>query len=361
MEQVSKRFKPTEQYCDVEDLDFEVKDGEFFCFVGPTNSGKTTTLRLIAGLERPDSGGVFLDEKQVNEVHPSRREVAMLFETLALYPNRDGFGNISSPLRVKKFPKEDIQTRVMEVAKLLNIEHILYRTPETFSGGERQRVALARILVQHPRAYLLDEALGALDARLRIAMRSELKRIQRDLGQTMVFVTHDQEEAMSMGDRIGVLRGGRIQQIGTPQDLYSQPTNFYVAKTVGKPAMNFYQCALDRRDGKVFVIHDHFNLDMTDPLQKVEQAPQEDKVILGIRPEHVEIRETKQSDEDIEATVFISEPLGAKAIVDFKVGEETIRTLPSIDNQPEIKSTRWLQFRKDRIHLFEKTSEKAVR
>jgi len=221
-------------------------------------------------------------------------------------------------------------------------------------------VALARILVQHPRAYLLDEPLGALDARLRIAMRSELKRIQRDLGQTMVFVTHDQEEAMSMGDRIGVLKEGRIQQIGTPQDLYGQPMNYYVAKTIGKPAMNFYPCALERRDGKVFAVHDHFNLDVTDSLKKVEQGPQEDQVILGVRPEHVEIRETKQSDEDIQATVFISEPLGAKAIVDFKVGEETIRALPSADNQPEIKATRWLQFRKDKIHLFEKTSEKAI-
>jgi ABC-type sugar transport system ATPase subunit len=248
----------------------------------------------------------------------------------------------------------------MEVAKLLNIEHILYRTPETFSGGERQRVALARILVQHPRAYLLDEPLGALDARLRIAMRSELKRIQRDLGQTMVFVTHDQEEAMSMGDRVGVLKEGKIQQVGTPQNLYNQPTNLYVAKTIGKPVMNFYPCVLERRDGRFFAVHDRFNIDLTDTLQKVEQGPQEDQVILGIRPEHVEINETKQSDEDIQATVFISEPMGAKAIVDFRVGEETIRTLPSVDSQPEIKATRWLQFKKDKIHLFEKTSEKTL-
>ena len=360
MENVSKHFTRSAQYCNVDDLDFQVEDGEFFCLVGPTNSGKTTTLRLIAGLEKPDSGHVFIDQREVNDVHASHRQVAMLFETLALYPNRDGYGNIASPLRVRKMPKEDIRKRVMEVANLLNIEHILYRNPETFSGGEKQRVALARILVQHPKAYLLDEALGGLDARLRIAMRSELKRIQRDLGQTMVFVTHDQEEAMSMGNRIAVLKEGKIQQIGTPQEVYGRPTNFYVAKTIGKPAMNSYQCALERKDGKVFVVHSRFSLDMTDLLQEAVTPPQEDRVILGIRPEHVEIRETKQNDEDIPATVFISEPLGAKAIVDFKVGEETIRTLPSSDNQPEIKTTRWLHFRRDKIHLFEKASEKVI-
>ncbi|NIQ39449.1 MAG: ATP-binding cassette domain-containing protein [Proteobacteria bacterium] len=360
MENVSKRFTPSQQYCNVDDLSFDVKDGEFFCFVGPTNSGKTTTLRLIAGLEKPDSGRVLIDQREVNEVHPNQRQVAMLFETLALYPNKSGRDNIASPLKVKKVPKEDIQKRVTDVANLLNIEHILHRNPDTFSGGEKQRVALARVLVQNPQAFLLDEPLGGLDARLRIAMRSELKRIQRDMGKTLIFVTHDQEEAMSLGNRIGVLMEGRIQQIGTPQELYNHPVNFYVAKTIGKPAMNFFECALERKNGQVFVVHDRFNLDVTEPLQKSSTSPQENEVILGIRPEYIEISNGKQTDQDIAATVFISEPLGSKAIVDFKLGEETIRTLVPADNQPQIKEKKWLQFRKDRIHLFEKVSQKTI-
>jgi ABC-type sugar transport system ATPase subunit len=257
-------------------------------------------------------------------------------------------------------PKAEILRRVGEVAKLLNIEHILYRNPDTFSGGEKQRVALARVLVQNPHAFLLDEPLGGLDARLRIAMRSELKRIQRDVGKTMIFVTHDQEEAMALGNRIGVLKKGKIQQIGNPQELYNRPVNFYVAKSIGKPAMNFYTCALERKNGQVIVVHNHFNLNLTDFLQKATTSPKEGDVILGIRPESIEIKNDKQVDEDIPATVFISEPLGSKAIVDFKMGEQTIRTLVSSDSQPEIETTKWLHFRKDKIHLFEKASENTI-
>jgi multiple sugar transport system ATP-binding protein len=285
----------------------------------------------------------------------------MLFETLALYPNKSGYGNIASPLKIKKTPEAETQKRVMEVAKLLGLEHLLNRNPDTYSGGERQRVALGRILVQQPNAYLLDEPLGGLDARLRIFMRSELKRIQRDLGQTMVLASHDQEEAMSLGNRIAVLREGSIQQIGTPQELYKHPTNYYVAKTIGKPAMNFYRCTLERKNGKVFAMHDHFSLDLTDRMQSVAKPPKGDEVILGIRPEHVEIGDTEQGTGNIPATVFISEPLGAKAIVDFKMGEETIRTLVSADKLFQIKQTKWLRFREDKIHIFEKSSEEVIR
>ncbi len=360
MENVSKAFSAAERYRDVSELNFEVKDGELFCFVGPTNSGKTEILRLIAGLEMPDSGQIFIDEREATEIGPSQRGIAMLFETLALYPNKNGFDNIASPLKIKKVPKPQTRERVMQVAKLLKLEHLLDRTPETYSGGEKQRVALGRVFVQQPKAYLLDEPLGGLDARLRIAMRSELKRIQRDLGQTMVFVSHDQEEVLSLGNRIAVLKEGRIQQIGTPQDLYNSPVNSYVAKTIGKPAMNFCQCILKENNGKTLAVHEHFTLDIQELLQKAARKPKEDHILLGIRPEHIEIREAKQNEEDIPAIVFISEPLGAKAIVDFKVGEETIRTLGSADEPFEIKETRWLRFRKDKLHVFEEASEEAI-
>lgn len=360
MENVTKQFGPGKQYCNVYDFNFEVKDGELFCLVGPTNSGKTTTLRLIAGLEKPDQGHVYIGDWEVNHVHPSQRQIAMLFETLALYPNKDGYGNLASPLRVRKAPKVEIDRCVQEVATLLGIKHLLNRTPETYSGGEKQRVALGRILVQRPRAYLLDEPLGALDARLRISMRSELKRLQRELGQTMIFVTHDQEEAMSLGNRIAVLKEGRIQQIGTPLELYQHPVNYYVAKSIGKPAMNFYDCTLRQRNEKTFVMHDHFSLDIDDRLKGMKKQPKERKMILGIRPEHIDISDVKQTEEDIAAEVFISEPLGAKAIVDFKLSEETIRALTPSDQQFEIKGKKWLRFQKRKIHLFEKESGEAI-
>ena len=360
MQNVSKVFSPSEQYRGVYDLNFEVKDGEFFCFVGPTNSGKTEILRLIAGLEKPDSGVVFIDEREANDIDPGQRRIAMLFETLALYPNKNAFDNIASPLKIKKMSKTRIRERVMEVAKLLGLEHLLDRTPETYSGGEKQRVALGRVFVQQPDAYLLDEPLGGLDARLRIAMRSELRRIQKDLGQTMVFVSHDQEEVMSLGNRIAVLKEGRIQQIGPPQELYNHPVNFWVAKTIGKPAMNFFPCTLRRENGKAFAVHDHFRLSIQDFLENTGKTAQEGEIILGIRPEHIEIGEAKKGEEDIPAVVFISEPLGSKAIVDFKVGEETIHVFASADEPFEIKETRWLRYRKDKLHIFEKASEEAV-
>jgi multiple sugar transport system ATP-binding protein len=360
MQDVSKAFSPSERYRGVYDLNFEVKDGEFFCFVGPTNSGKSEILRLIAGLEKPDSGLVFIDEREANDIDPGQRRIAMLFETLALYPNKNGFDNIASPLKIKKMPKTQIRERVMEVAKLLGLEHLLDRTPETYSGGEKQRVALGRVFVQQPDAYLLDEPLGGLDARLRIAMRSELRRIQRDLGQTMVFVSHDQEEVMSLGNRIAVLKEGGIQQIGSPQELYNHPVNFWVAKTIGKPAMNFYPCNFKRENGKAFAVHDHFRLDIEDLLKNAGKTLPEGEIILGIRPEHIEIGETKEGEDDIPATVFISESQGAKAIVDFKLGEEMIRTIASAEESFEINETRWLRFRKDKLHIFEKASEKAV-
>jgi len=360
MESVTKQFGAGKQYCNVYDLDFEVSDGELFCFVGPTNSGKTTILRLIAGLDKPDRGQVSIDGMRVNEVHPSRRQIAMLFEELALYPNKNGYGNLASPLKVKKAPKQEIKKRVMGAAKLLGIEHLLDRNPETYSGGERQRVALGRILVSQAKAYLLDEPLGGLDARLRISMRSELKRLQRELGQTMVMVSHDQEEVMSLGNRIGVLEKGKIHQVGTPAELYNNPVDSYVAKTIGKPAINLYECNLEQKNGKVSVIHDHFTLDIDDRLQEAPEQSREQEVILGIRPEHIEIGEAKKKDDDIPATIFISEPLGAKTIVDFKIGQETIRTLTSSDSQFQIKESKWLRFRKDKIHLFKKKTGEAI-
>ncbi|MBW2024801.1 MAG: ABC transporter ATP-binding protein [Deltaproteobacteria bacterium] len=360
LENVTKRFKPNEGFCAVFNLNFKVKDGEFFCLVGPSNSGKTTTLRLIAGLAKPDSGQIYIDGTPVNDVPPSRRNVAMLFESLALYPNKTGYENIASPLKVKKVPKEEISNRVMEAAKLLNLEHVLSRYPATYSGGEKQRVALARILVQHPNAYLLDEPLGGLDARLRITTRTKLKELQKELGQTMVLVTHDQEEAMGLGDRIGVLKEGIIQQIGSPQELYDRPLNYFVAKTIGKPMMNFFECNLRRQEDRIQVAHQWFRVDITERWLQCRADCDKEEIILGIRPEHIEVKDKRDSDEAFLATVFITEPLGSKTIVDFQVGRETIRVLVPGDIELEINQSKWLLFRKEKLHLFEKDSQRAI-
>jgi multiple sugar transport system ATP-binding protein len=360
MENVSKAFGAGEQYRSVSNLSFEVKEGELFCFIGPTNSGKTEILRLIAGLEKPDSGRIFINGREANEIRPKERGIGMLFESLALYPNKNGFDNIASPLKIKKTPKTQIYARVMEVSKRLKIEHLLDREPETYSGGEKQRVALARVMVQEPNAYLLDEPLSGLDARLRISMRSELKRIQRDLGKTMVFVSHDQEEAMSLGNRIGVLKEGRIEQIGTPQELYNRPANIWVAKTIGKPTMNFYHCILQQENGKLFASHEHFRLEIQDFFENAPRTPQEREIILGIRPENIEIFNAKQGEEDIPAVLFISEPLGAKAIVDFKVGHETVRILAPADEPFEVNEKKWLRMRKDKLHIFNEASKETI-
>jgi multiple sugar transport system ATP-binding protein len=354
MQNVSKTFRASEQYRSVYGIDFEVRDGEFFCFFGPTNSGKTEILRFIAGLEKPDSGVVLIGNRNVNDIDPSQRMIAMLFETLALYPNRNGFDNIASPLRIKKVPRMEIRERVMEVVKLLRIEHLVNRTPETYSGGEKQRVALGRVFVQEHNVYLLDEPLGGLDARLRIAMRSELKRIQRDLGQTMILASHDQDEVMSMGDRIVVLCEGRIQQIGTPQVLYNQPVNFWVAKSLGKPSMNFYPCILKLENEKVLAVHEHFRLNVQSLLKTVGEAPQQGEILLGIRPEDIDINEAKTTEEDIAASVYITEQLGDKTIADFKLGEETVRTIVSAEKHLRIDDVRFIRFRKEKIHIFEK-------
>jgi multiple sugar transport system ATP-binding protein len=228
--------------------------------LGPPGAGKTTTLRLIVGLERPDEGNIFIDGELVNEVYPGQRDIAMMFQNLALYPDKTCFDNIAYPLRERKVPKDEIRTRVTEVAKKLYIDHLLERKPAKLSGGERQRVALARALVRRPRATLMDEPLANLDALLRLEMRVELKRIQQELKQTQVYVTHDQVEAMSMADRIAVLHRGVLQQLDVPDMIYNLPANKFVATVIGSPPTNFISASVQSVDGDVLIQHPAFTL-----------------------------------------------------------------------------------------------------
>ncbi|MGN6582433.1 MAG: ABC transporter ATP-binding protein, partial [Rhizobiaceae bacterium] len=222
----------------VENASFSVEDNEFFCFFGPPLSGKSTILRLILGLETPDSGEILIGGHPVNALSPAERNVAMVFQNLALFPHMSARDNVRFPLVERKVPAAEIEKRVAEVSAKLHIGHILHKPPAQLSGGERQRVAIARALVRDPAAYLMDDPISALDARLREETRVELKRIQRELGKTLVYVTHDQEEAMSVADRMAILEKGRIRQIGTPEDIYDTPASVYVAKLLGSPVMN---------------------------------------------------------------------------------------------------------------------------
>ena len=246
LEGVSKRFGTVTA---MDDVTLDIADGEFFAILGPPGAGKTTTLRAILGLEKPDSGRVLLDDEDVTDVWPGDRDIAIVFQNLALYPDKTVFGNLAFPLKQRKLPKSEIAERVQRAAKVLKIEPLLDRKPAKLSGGERQRVAIGRAIVRDPRAYLFDEPLSALDALLRLEMRSELKYLQRDLNRTLVYVTHDQVEAMSMADRMAVLRDGAVQQVATPEDIYHRPVNRFVATTIGSPPMNFLPATARRQNG----------------------------------------------------------------------------------------------------------------
>jgi multiple sugar transport system ATP-binding protein len=320
VEQVTKRFGPVTA---LKGVSLEVEDGEFFAVLGPPGAGKTTLLRTIVGLERPDEGDVYMDGERITDVYPGDRDIAIMFQNLALYPDKDVFGNLAFPLRQRKVPKEEIRRRVEETAAKLHIEHLLKRKPAKLSGGERQRVALGRVLVREPRALLLDEPLSALDALLRLEMRAELKHLQRDLGQTLVYVTHDQVEAMSMPDRVAVLREGVIQQVDTPENVYHRPLNRFVATVVGSPPMNFVPCEVAAGSDGVRLVHPAF--EVVAPASLAEALADGAGCLLGIRPEDVRVERT--GDEGIAATVYVTEPLGGETIVDLRLAGRVVKAL----------------------------------
>jgi multiple sugar transport system ATP-binding protein len=345
----TKRFGATTA---VDRLSLEIADGEFFTLLGPPGAGKTTTLRLIVGLERPDEGSIWLDGEDVTEVYPGKRDIAMIFQNLALYPNRSAFENMAYPLRERKLSEAEIRQTVSAVAKTLHIEHLLERKPGQLSGGERQRVAIGRAIVRRPRAYLMDEPLSALDAMLRLEMRVELKRLQRELGQTLVYVTHDQVEAMSMSDRIGVLRKGVLQQVDAPASIYHRPLNRFVATTVGSPPMNFIACRIvgERLEHPAFSAECGGRLTVSDP----------ERVELGIRPENVGIHFEPGGDR-IAAVVFVIEPLGAESVIDLDLGDGVM--MKAVVPSPFLGAVGqrvWLTFDSAALSLLDSVTDQFV-
>src|ERR1044072_8859280 len=308
--------------CVVDDLSLEVRDGEFIVLLGPSGCGKTTTLRMLAGLESVTTGDILIEGERVNDVPTQHRDLAMVFQSYALYPHMTIAENIGYPLRVRKIARDEHARRVNRVAAMLEIEPLLHRKTRQLSGGERQRVALARAIVREPRAYLMDEPLSNLDARLRVQMRGELKRLQHQLGTTTIYVTHDQAEAMTLASRVAVMRKGRLQQFDTPMNIYNFPANRFVAEFVGSPSMNF----IEERD-----------------------------VTRGIRPEHIQVFSEPQAG-GIEASVYVTELMGNETFVFLSVGATRLIARAPADFRAEVESKVWLQLATDKVHYFDPKS-----
>lgn len=339
-----------------------VNDGEFVVLLGPSGCGKTTTLRCIAGLEVPDEGDVFIDGLRVNRLPPADRDIAFVFQNYALYPHLTVYDNIAFPLRAVRTPRDEVDRRVREVVRILHIEHLLHRKPHNLSSGEMQRVALGRAMVRRPKVFLMDEPLSNLDALLRVEMRAELKRLQTDLKATTVFVTHDQVEAMSMGDKIAVMNQGVIQQIGTPDEIYNRPANLFVASFVGSPAMNLVPCRLIEKDGKrwLTINHSAWELDAPEPVQAMaKQGEVNSQLVLGLRAEDMEVL-TEPVSGAVPAEIYIVEPLGAETIVNVKVGEHIIKVRARPEFRAPIGANIWLRWNQAKVHVFDAETTKAL-
>ncbi len=345
LKNVTKIYKP--DVVAVKDVSLEINDGEFMVLVGPSGCGKTTILRMIAGLENITEGEIYIGDEKVNDVPPGERDIAMVFQNYALYPHMNVYDNMAFGLKMHKYPKDEIEKRVKEAAEILGIEHLLYRKPRELSGGQRQRVALGRALVRKPKVFLFDEPLSNLDAKMRVQMRAEISRIHKEVKTTIVYVTHDQVEAMTMGDRIAVINEGKLQQVDSPMEIYSNPANKFVAGFIGNPPMNFLTCMKIHNkymwEGKVVPIEGDYG----------------ETIIFGIRPEHMEIEE-EEFEGAFEADVDIIELMGSEVIVYMKVGSSSLVCKKQGYIDPSRK-TVYVRFPKEPIYAFEKDSGDRIK
>jgi len=351
-ENVTKKFRDVMA---VDNLNLEIRNKEFLTILGPSGGGKSSVLNIIAGLEPQSSGRVYFDEILIDRVPPERRDVAMVFQSYALYPHMNVFENVAFGLKLRKLSKGDINARVRETAASLNIDRFLSRRPHELSGGERQRVALARAIVRSPKAFLLDEPLSNIDAKLRVAMRAELIRLHKRLRTTFVYVTHDQVEAMTMADRIGVLNNGRLMQLGSPLEIFRKPENRFVAEFIGMPPMNFFECTLSQ-DGCLNTCLGNLKMPLDAPMDKVKSRG----LVAGIRPQNVSVSKRQIEDAIAESEVYAVEPLGTETIVDLKVGDDVFKAVAPGDFSSQIGDRVWVSVDISKVHLFDKETEKCI-
>jgi ABC-type sugar transport system ATPase subunit len=355
LENVNKTFGTQEA---VKDVNMEIEDGKFTCLLGPSGCGKTTTLRMIAGLETPTSGSIYIDDKKVNDLSPIERDIAMVFQFYAIYPGMTVYENLALPLKQKKVPEDEIDKTVRETAQRLGIDNRLKETATRITVGEKQRVAIGRAIVRRPKVYLLDEPLSNLEAGVRSMMRIELKRLQKDLGQTMIYVTHDQLEGISMADKIAVMNLGQIQQYNTPNEIYNRPSNTFVAGFVGTPTMNFLDCTLEEEKSRLQF--GSFTLDVTKYLDAIKKSVSNSELTMGIRPTDVIVRREKPGENPLEATVQILEPLGERIILDLNINDLTMRAITPRSFSPKVNEKVWISIQQEKMRLFDKKTEKNV-
>jgi multiple sugar transport system ATP-binding protein len=345
----------------VKDVNLQIRDKEFVVFVGPSGCGKTTTLRMIAGLEAISSGDISIDGNVVNELAPMDRDIAMVFQNYALYPHMSVRDNMAFGLKMRKFERGEIDKRVREAAEILDIGQLLDRKPRQLSGGQRQRVALGRAIVRHPRVFLFDEPLSNLDAKLRVQMRVELKKLHLRLGTTAIYVTHDQVEAMTLGDRVVVMRDGVVQQVGEPLELYNQPANRFVAGFIGSPAMNFAAVTVTEANGSLIAENSGLRITLPDATAQRLRGHVGREITLGVRPEDLMVAEAADHDRScFEAVIEVVEQLGSEILLDMKVGDSVM--VASVEPTVPVKVRDKMRFaiRPSRLHVFDTKTEAAI-
>ncbi|HSB18922.1 MAG TPA: sn-glycerol-3-phosphate ABC transporter ATP-binding protein UgpC [Anaeromyxobacteraceae bacterium] len=357
LKQVTKRFG---QVSVIEGLDLEIRDREFMVLVGPSGCGKSTALRMVAGLEEITGGTISIGDRVVNDVPPKDRDIAMVFQSYALYPHMTVRENLEFGLRLRKTPKAEMEGLVGEAARILGIQELLERKPKELSGGQRQRVALGRAIVRKPSVFLFDEPLSNLDAKLRVQMRAEIKKLQARLEVTTIYVTHDQVEAMTMGDRIAVLHAGKMQQVGPPLELYETPANLFVAAFIGTPPMSFFDASVAK--GGTALAARGFELPAPSRLRAALAGRDGARVVAGIRPENVvpEGRAPRGEAAALPVSVEIAEPLGDEVVVHARVGEDALVFKQDPHRQPAIGSKLEVRLELDALHLFDAESQRRI-
>ncbi len=353
LEKVTKRFGRVTALHEVS-LVFE--DGEFTALLGPSGSGKTTLLYIIAGIYKPTSGRIYFGSRDVTNLPPNKRNIGLVFQNYALYPHMTVFDNIAFPLKLRKLPREKIEEKVREVAKLLHIEELLDRYPSQLSGGQQQRVAMARALVKEPDVLLLDEPLSNLDALLRVKIRAELKRLQKDLGITTIYVTHDQAEALAMADTIVVIDKGVVQQVGTPDEVYNNPRNLFVASFIGSPPANLLHAKVVRENGRPCAAVGEARVCPDYRVARVMEKLEE--VVIAFRPEHAELgQEPEPGMVSFEAEVYAVETLGRENIVTLIVGATPVKVVTKPDVRPQLGSKVYVNVPPSKIKFFDPRTE----